>query len=101
VQNRFQEGDLVLFDAGPKSHPKMASRHEGPYEVVRQSKNDVQARDLVTGVALEFSVVDLEPFFGVKTDAVTAARRDQEQHEKWSRCYLTEVTITSAVTCNS
>jgi hypothetical protein len=81
VQNRFQEGDLVLFDAGPKPHPKMASRHKGPYEVVRQHKNDVQVRDLVTGVVLEFSVVDLEPFFGVKTDAVTAARRDQEDSE--------------------
>jgi hypothetical protein len=41
----------------------------------------VQVCDLVTGVVLEFSDVDLEPFFGVKTDAVTAARRDQEHHE--------------------
>jgi hypothetical protein len=38
VQNRFQEGDLVLFDAGPKPHPKMASRHKGPYEVIRHNK---------------------------------------------------------------
>jgi hypothetical protein len=81
VQNKFQEGDLVLYDAGPKPHPKMASRHKGPYEVVRQNKNDVQVRDIVTGVVLEFSVVDLEPFFGDKSEAVIAARRDQEQHE--------------------
>jgi hypothetical protein len=81
VQNCFQEGDLVLLDAGPKPQPKMASRHKGPYKLVRQSKNDVQVRDLVTGVVLEFSVVDLEPFFSMKTNAVTAARRDQEQHE--------------------
>jgi hypothetical protein len=81
VQNKFQEGDLVLYDAGPKPHPKMASRHKGPYEVVRQNKNDVQVRDIVTGVVLEFSVVDLEPFFGDKSEAVIAARHDQEQHE--------------------
>jgi hypothetical protein len=27
AQNKFQEGDLVFYDAGPKPHPKMASRH--------------------------------------------------------------------------
>jgi hypothetical protein len=53
---------VVLFDAEPKPHPKMASRHKGPYKVVRQHKNDIQVRDLVTGVVLEFSVVDKEPF---------------------------------------
>jgi hypothetical protein len=72
----------VFYDAGPKPHPKMASRHKGPYEVVRQNKNDVQVRDIVTGVVLEFCVVDLDPFIGDRSEAVIAARHDQEQHHE-------------------
>jgi hypothetical protein len=67
VKNRFQEGDFVILDAGPKPNAKMASRHKGPYKTVRQRNNDVQDWDLFTGVVFEFSMVDLEPFFGART----------------------------------
>ena len=48
-QNKYQPGDLVLFDAGPKPHPKMAARFKGPFEVVHQYRNDVDCRDLISG----------------------------------------------------
>ena len=80
-QNLYKAGDLVLFDAGPKPNPKMASRHKGPFEVIRQRSNDVQVRDVNTGVVTEYSVGDLSPFFGSKNVAAQLALRDQEQHE--------------------
>ena len=78
--NTYQQGDYVTFDAGPKPHPKMSCRYKGPYEVVRQYRNDVTCRNLVTGAVVLFSVHDLEPFF-VRTaeEALDAAMRDQDQ----------------------
>jgi hypothetical protein len=78
-QNQFQPGDFVMFDAGAKPHPKMASRMKGPFEVVRQYKNDVLIRNLITGGLREYSLSDLEPFFGDRDSAMEAAMRDQEQ----------------------
>lgn len=79
TQNSYQKGDFVMFDSGPKPHPKMSCRMKGPFEVVRQYKNDVLVRNLVTGGMKEYSVSDLEPFFGTKEAAEEAALRDQEQ----------------------
>jgi hypothetical protein len=79
--NSFQLDDYVTFDAGPKPIPKMSSRLKGPYRVECQRKNDVQVRDLVTDAIHEFSVTDLEPFFGTEHAALEAARSDSEQHE--------------------
>ena len=79
--NSYQPGDWVVYDKGPKCHPKMASRLRGPFEVVQQIKNDVQVRNIVTGAIVEFSVSDLEPFFGTRDTALDAARRDHDQHE--------------------
>ena len=80
TQNMFQKGDFVMYDAGPKPFPKMASRMKGPFEVVRQYKNDVLIRNLITGGMREYSVSDLEPFYGSRTKAVDAAMRDQDQY---------------------
>jgi hypothetical protein len=78
-QNKYQPGDFVMFDAGSKPNPKMSCRMKGPFEVVRQYKNDVFIRNLVTGGMKEYSVADLEPFFGTRDAAAEAALRDQEQ----------------------
>ena len=78
-QNQYCPGDFVMFDAGAKPHPKLSSRMKGPFEVVRQYKNDVQIRNLLTGGIREYSVSDLEPFFGDKESAIEAAMRDHEQ----------------------
>ena len=59
----------------------MSTRLRGPFEVVQQSKNDVQVRNIATGAITEFSVSDLEPFFGDKDTALHAARRDHDHHE--------------------
>ena len=73
--NSYQPGDFVLFDAGPKPHPKLAARFKGPMQVVTQYKNDVQCRNLITDAIQTYSVEDLELFRGTRESAVGAAMR--------------------------
>ena len=78
--NCFQPGDFVTFDSGPKPHPKMSCRYKGPYEVVKQYRNDVDCRSLITGAIVQFSLTDLQPFFcHSREEAFDAATRDQQQ----------------------
>jgi hypothetical protein len=93
-QNQYQAGDFVMFDKGPKVHPKMSCRYKGPHEVVSQYKNDVSSRNLITGAILEYSVEDLQPFFGSKAQATEAAMRDQDQ-------YLVESILSYTGDCNT
>jgi hypothetical protein len=78
--NRFQPGDFVLFDSGPKPSPKLSVRHKGPFEVVSHTRNDVECRNLITGAIVKYSSHDLHPF-SPRDDqsAFDAALRDQDQ----------------------
>ena len=80
-QNKYQPGDFVLFDRGPKYFPKMSTRLKGPFEVIQQFKNDVQVRNVITGAIprSNFSVEHLSPFFGSRDEAIRAAGHDHEQ----------------------
>ena len=78
--NRFQAGDLVLFDAGPKPKPKLSSRFRGPFEVIAHERNDVEVRDLIDGAVKRFSSEDLELFNGTRESAYEAALRDRDQY---------------------
>ena len=78
--NTYQAGDFVTFDSGPKPHPKMSCRYKGPYEVVKQYRNDVDCRNMITGAIVQYSLSDLQPFFCHSRDeAFDAAMRDQQQ----------------------
>ena len=78
--NTYQPGDLVLFDKGPKVHPKMSHRYAGPYEVKKHIKNDVTCQHLATGEVKLFDVESLKIYGGARDTAFDAARRDQDQH---------------------
>lgn len=78
--NRYQPGDYVTYDSGPKPRPKMSCRYKGPYMVEQQYRNDVTCRNLITDACTQFSLTDLEPFFAKNpSDAYDAALRDQDQ----------------------
>jgi hypothetical protein len=79
-QNKFQEGDYVLFDKGAKVHPKVNHRYLGPYTVKGQKANDVTVQHLATGQVKTFDVCDLKLYAGNKQEAYDMARRDQDQH---------------------
>jgi hypothetical protein len=57
-QNKFQPGDLVLFQLNPDQPKptKLTSPYLGPYEVLRQVKNDVEVRHVSLGVVKQFHV---------------------------------------------
>jgi hypothetical protein len=55
-QNKFQEGDFVLFDKGAKVLPKMDHRYLGPYRVKRQQANDVQCQHMATGEIKTYNI---------------------------------------------
>ena len=81
VDNAFQPGDFVMFDAGPKPSPKMSCRYKGPYKVDSQYRNDVLCRNLITDALVTFSLEDLEPFFcSSEKEAYEAALRDNNQY---------------------
>lgn len=81
VPNKYQSGDIVFFDSGSKPNPKMSARHKGPLEVVRQYKNDIQVRDLSTGIITDYLVGDLTPFFGSTKTAKELSLRHREQRK--------------------
>ena len=79
-QNRYQPGDLVLFDKGAKVHPKMSHRYMGPFKVISQYKNDIDCRHLVTGQVVKVDVREVKLFAGDHDTAYNMACRDHEQH---------------------
>ena len=82
-QNQFQPGDFVLYDTlyDPCKFrtPKLNSRHRGPYEVIRQVKNDVEARHLNLGSISTMPVDRLSIFTGSREEGIRLAMEDADQ----------------------
>ena len=81
TQNMFQPGDFVLFQLDPaKPKPtKLSSPYTGPYEVLRQVKNDVECRHVSLGVVRKFHVTRLKLFSGSEEQAKQTALWDADQ----------------------
>lgn len=81
--NTFQAGDFVLYDTlyDPCQYrvPKLNSRHRGPYEVIKQIKNDVEARHLNLGSISVLPVSRLSIFTGTREEGVRLAMEDADQ----------------------
>ena len=83
TQNVFQPGDFVLFERDkdvPRPN-KLSPDFMGPFEVVSQSKNDVQCRNLVYGNIKPLHVTRLKPFIGSREEAYELAKKDTDQFE--------------------
>ena len=82
--NSFQKGDLVLYKH-PSEKPlpsKLQTRYAGPYEVLKQYKNDVECRHLAMGNIKTFYLGDLKPFHSVDREkAKELAYLDADQFE--------------------
>jgi hypothetical protein len=57
----------------------MGTRYKGPYEVIQQIKNDVEARHVIMGNIERFDVERLIVFPGDKAATREAAKRDHDQ----------------------
>ncbi len=81
-QNKYQPGDLVLFQLNP-DQPKpteLTSAYLGPYEVLKQIKNDVEVRHVSLGVVKQFHVTRLKLFAGTMQEAKVIALWDADQY---------------------
>jgi hypothetical protein len=81
LQNVYQPGDFVLFAPSsqlPKS--KLTPHYLGPYVVIGQTKNDVTARHLSSGIVSVLHVERLKRFYG-DMDQAKSANVDYDQHE--------------------
>jgi hypothetical protein len=81
-QNRFQSGDLVLFQLNPDNPlpTKLTPKFKGPYEVIEQYKNDVRCRHIILGDVQEFHVTRLKLFTGSYEEAKRVAMIDNDQY---------------------
>lgn len=83
-QNLFQEGDLVLFDslaaAEDSRKSKLSPRYIGPYEVCKQTRNDVEAKHVTRGNIEKFHVEKLKLFTGTLEEAKRVAQLDGNQY---------------------
>jgi hypothetical protein len=80
-QNQYQPGDYVLWQLNPdESLPsKLSPKFLGPYEVIKQYKNDVTCKHIVLGNIKEFHVTRLKIFHGSKDEAIRIAKLDNDQ----------------------
>jgi hypothetical protein len=82
-QNMYQRGDYVLFKH-PTDRPlpsKLSTAYAGPFEVVGQTKNDVECRHLITHAIKTFYVENLKLFYGTDEEAYKLAMLDSDQYE--------------------
>jgi hypothetical protein len=81
-QNKFQPGDLVLFQLNPDNPlpTKLTPKFQGPYEVIEQHKNDVRCRHIILGDVRDFHVTRLKLFTGSREEAVRVAMIDNDQY---------------------
>jgi hypothetical protein len=80
---QYEPGDLVLWN--PRESPsdflatKLQPDWAGPYEVLRQAKNDVTCKHLVLGTEKVLHVTRLKPFLGSRQAAYDIAKLDENQ----------------------
>ena len=77
--NEWAVGDYVFVD-NVSPVDKLQGPRLGPYQVVKQYKNDVRLRNLVTGVEKEFHVSRLSAYSGTAERALRMAMLDTDQH---------------------
>ena len=81
-QPTYSPGDLVLLRAAddkPRSN-KLDPLYSGPYEVLKQEKNDVECRHLSLGSIKKLYVERLKLFRGSRDEARALASTDADQH---------------------
>jgi hypothetical protein len=82
TQNEYQQGDFVLLasDSNMPRATKLTPKYAGPFEVISQTKNDVTAKHLASGVVKVLHVDKLKRFYGTAKDAKDMANIDQDQY---------------------
>jgi hypothetical protein len=77
-QNCFQPEDLILHLENQRP-TKLDAEYSGPYKVIKQERNTVEARHLASGMIKFLHVSRAKPFFGTQSEAYEMATRDRDQ----------------------
>jgi hypothetical protein len=82
TQNRYQEGDLVLFQLATHEPlpTKLTPKFLGPYAVISHTKNDVTCKHVILGHVKTFHVTRLKLFHGTLEEAKNIALHDNDQY---------------------
>jgi hypothetical protein len=82
-ENKYQSGDLVLYDNLYEPHRrrpvKLDSRYRGPYEVISQHKDEVECQHLCNRIKTTLLVERLKLFVGTRDEAYRLAMEDADQ----------------------
>jgi hypothetical protein len=83
THNTYQPGDYILWNPleTPQSlrSSKLSPKLLGPYEVIKQTKNDISCKHVVTNITSKLHSSRVTPFIGSTTDAQTAALLDRDE----------------------
>ena len=89
----YEEGDLILWNPKEKSsdhlETKLSPNWLGPYEVIKQIKNDIECFHINLKSKATFHVSRVKPFFGTREEALEVAKYDRNQYSIVSFNYFT------------
>jgi hypothetical protein len=77
--NLYQSGDLITRLTTGMRVTKLTPRYRGPYEVVKQVKNDIECKHLAGGATEFLHVESVQLFIGSREQALEAANWDADQ----------------------
>ena len=84
-RNTYQPGDFILYDT--QHNPcrmrteKLGNRYKGPYQVIMQYKDEVEARHICMGFVTRLLVERVKLFVGTREDAYRLSQEDADQFE--------------------
>jgi hypothetical protein len=83
-QNKFQSGDLILWNPRENTHSfrssKLAPKLLGPYMVLSQDNNDINCEHVVTNNKHTFHADRVTPYIGSKLSAERIGLLDREEY---------------------
>ena len=79
--NTYQPGDFVTQIIRGLKDTKLIPRYRGPFQVIKQVKNDVECQHLATGVFHTLDVEKIQLFIGSSEEAKEAANWDADQYK--------------------
>jgi hypothetical protein len=84
LHNKYQPGDYLLWNPleTPQSFrsSKLSPKLLGPYEVIKQTKNDITCRHVITNVVSMLHSSRVTPFVGSSDAATSVALLDRDEY---------------------
>ena len=80
IPNSFQPGDFITLLLVGMKESKLVPRYKGPFEVIKQVKNDIECKHMSMGNIETLHVEEVQLFIGSRDQALEAARLDANEY---------------------